>query len=141
MTDNEKKVLIEENRHYVEMVAKQYLNQGLTLEQLIEEGNKGLVKADEHFDPSKGHSFMNYAVWLVRMSILEALAATARGESLDQCHPILSARERGILRDIADGESLEEIASERRLSIERVKQIKENAQRKLNQIDNQNSEL
>ena len=40
MTDNEKKVLIEENRHYVEMVAKQYLNQGLTLEQLIEEGNK-----------------------------------------------------------------------------------------------------
>lgn len=140
MTDNEKKVLIEENRRYVEMVAKQYLNQGLTLEQLIEEGNKGLVKADEHFDPSKGHSFMKYAVWLVRMSILEALAATAQGESLDQCH-LLSARERGILRDLADGESLEEIASERRLSIERVKQIKENAQRKLNQIDNQNSEL
>ena len=50
--------LITKNRRYVEAVAKQYLNQGLTLEQLIEEGNKGLVKAANSFDESKGFKFM-----------------------------------------------------------------------------------
>lgn len=134
-----KSELIAENKHYVELVAKQYLNQGLTLEQLIDAGNKGLIKADEHFDPSKGFAFMSYAVWWIRQSILEALAATARSESLPQGNE-LSARERGILRNIADGESLEQIAEERGLTVERVKQIKAKAQRKLNQINNKNSE-
>ena len=134
-----KSELIVENKHYVELVAKQYLNQGLTLEQLIEEGNKGLVKAGERFDPNKGFAFMSYAVWWIRQSILEALAATARGESLPQGNE-LSARERGILRDITDGESLKQIAEERGLTVERVKQIIVKAQRKLNQINNKYSE-
>ena len=134
-----KSELIAENKRYVELVAKQYLNQGLTLEQLIEEGNKGLMKADEHFDPNKGFAFMSYAVWWIRQSILEALAARAQGESIPQDIE-LSARESGILRDIADGESLEQIAEERGLTVERVKQIKAKAQRKLNQINNKNSE-
>ena len=129
-----KSELIAENKRYVELVAKQYLNQGLTLEQLIEEGNKGLMKADEHFDPNKGFAFMSYAVWWIRQSILEALAATARGESIPQDNE-LSARECGILRDIADGENLEQIAEERGLTVERVKQIKVKAQRKLNQTN------
>lgn len=129
-----KSELIAENKRYVELVAKQYLNQGLTLEQLIEEGNKGLMKADEHFDPNKGFAFMSYAVWWIRQSILEALAATARGESLSQGNE-LSARECGILRDVADGESMEQIAEERGLTVERVKQIKVKAQRKLNQTN------
>jgi len=76
--------LITENRRVVEAVAKQYKNRGLTMEQLIEEGNKGLVKADERFDPSKGFKFLSYAVWWIRQSILEALAATENGEPLDQ---------------------------------------------------------
>lgn len=134
-----KSELIAENKRYVELVAKQYLNQGLTLDQLIEEGNKGLMKADERFDPNKGFAFMSYAVWWIRQSILEALAATARRESIPQDIE-LSARESGILRDIADGESLEQIAEERGLTVERVKQIKAKAQRKLNQINNKNSE-
>ena len=134
-----KSELIAENMHYVELVAKQYLNQGLTLEQLIDAGNKGLMEADEHFDPNKGFAFMSYAVWWIRQSILEALAATARRESIPQDIE-LSARESGILRDIADGESLEQIAEERGLTVERVKQIKAKAQRKLNQINNKNSE-
>lgn len=134
-----KSELIAENKRYVELVAKQYLNQGLTLEQLIDAGNKGLMEADEHFDPNKGFAFMSYAVWWIRQSILEALVATARDESLPQGNE-LSARERGILRDIEDGESLEQIAEERGLTVERVKQIKAKAQRKLNQINNKNQQ-
>ena len=112
MMNNKMKIenLITENRRVVEAVAKQYKNRGLTMEQLIEEGNKGLVKADERFDPSKGFKFLSYAVWWIRQSILEALAATENGEPMDQWHPVLTARERGILRDIANGESLEQRA-------------------------------
>lgn len=125
--------LVAENRRYVEAVAKQYLNQGLTLELLIEEGNKGLVKAAERYDDSKGYFFMSYAVWWVRQSMLQALAATMRGEPIPDGNA-LTARERGILRDIADGESLEQIAEERRLTEERVRQISEKAQQKINRF-------
>ncbi len=125
--------LITENHRLVEAVAKQYLNRGLTMGQLIEEGNKGLVKADERYDASKGFKFLSYAVWWIRQSILEALAATEQGEPLPQGNE-LSARERGIQRDIADGESLEQIAEERRLTVERVRQIREKAERKINRV-------
>ena len=131
-TNTEK--LISENRRIVEAVARQYQNQGLTMEQLIEEGNKGLVKAAERFDESKGFKFLSYAVWWIRQGILEALAAAHNGESHDQWHPVLTARERGILRSIADGESLEQIAADRRLTVERVRQIRELAQRKINHV-------
>lgn len=126
--------LITENRRIVEAVAKQYQNQGLTMEQLVAEGNKGLVKAAERYDASKGFKFLSYAVWWIRQSILEALAATEQGEPLKLCHPILTPRERGILRDIADGESLEQIAEERKLTVERVRQIREKAERKINRV-------
>ena len=76
--------LIACNSNYVEAVAKQYLNRGLTLEQLIEEGNKGLEVAAERFDQDKGCAFMSYAVWWVRMSILQALAAIERGEPIPE---------------------------------------------------------
>ena len=75
-----KEELFTENRRYVEAVAKQYLNKGLTLEQLIEEGNKGLVKATDFYNESKGASFIAYAVWWVRKSILQALAKTQQDE-------------------------------------------------------------
>lgn len=131
-TNTEK--LISENRRIVEAVAKQYQNRGLTMEQLIEEGNKGLVKADERFDESKGFKFLSYAVWWIRQSILEALAAAHNGEPIDQWHPVLTPRERGILRSITDGESLEQIAADRRFTVERVRQIRELAQRKINHV-------
>lgn len=86
MTNIQKKKseLIAENKHYVELVAKQYLNRGLTLEQLIEEGNKGLIYADQNYDASKGFAFMSYAVWFVRTSILQALSAVSHGESIPE---------------------------------------------------------
>ncbi len=79
-----KSELIAENKHYVELVAKQYLNRGLTLEQLIEEGNKGLIYADQNYDASKGFAFMSYAVWFVRTSILQAIAAVERGQPIPE---------------------------------------------------------
>lgn len=128
--------MIDDNRGVVEAVAKQYLGQGLTLEQLIEEGNKGLAKAAERYDSSKGFKFMSYAVWWIRQSILEALVAMdAKRRGLPtQEHTLLTARERGILRDIVDGESLEQIAEDRRLTVERVRQIRELALRKINRV-------
>lgn len=114
--------LVAENRRYVGAVAQQYLNQGLTLEQLIEEGNKGLVAAAERYDEGKGRGFMSYAVWRVRESILKALVAVQRGIPMPGDNP-LTARERGILRSIADGESLAQIAADRRLTEERLRQI------------------
>ena len=114
--------LLTENRRYVEAVAKQYLNRGLTMEQLIEEGNKGLVKAAERYDASKGFKFLSYAVWWIRQSILQALAAKEQGEPIPSDDQ-LTARERGILRSIEDGESLAQIAADRQLTEEKLKQI------------------
>ena len=81
-TDTEK--LIKTNQRYVELIAKQYQNRGLTKEQLIKEGNKGMEYAAERFTPSRGYAFMNYASWLIRMSILQALAAIQQGTPISE---------------------------------------------------------
>ena len=117
--------LVANNKCYVETVAKQYLNQGLTLEQLIEEGNKGLEAAAKRYDANKGYAFMSYAVWWIRQSILQALSKASRPNGEET--PQLTEREKFIIQHTD-----EEAAAQLNITPERVSQIRKRAQVKQN---------
>ena len=70
--------IVESNQHFVIMVARQYQGMGLPLEDLVSEGNMGLLQAADRFDPSKEIKFITYAVWWIRRAILQALSDQSR---------------------------------------------------------------
>jgi len=75
---NARDQLINANLRFVVSVSKQYQNKGMSLPDMINEGNMGLIKASERFDETKGFKFISYAVWWIRQSILQAMAEQAR---------------------------------------------------------------
>ncbi len=119
--------LVKANLRFVVSVAKQYQNQGLSLPDLINEGNVGLIKAAQRFDETRGFKFISYAVWWIRQAILQALAEQARIVrlplnkigSLNKINRILSRLEQEFERE----PSANEIANELDVAPEDIKQL------------------
>ncbi len=125
--------LIKANLRFVVSVSKQYQNQGLSLPDLINEGNLGLIKAAQRFDETRGFKFISYAVWWIRQSILQALAEQARIVRLplnkigniNKINKTLSSLEQEFERE----PTAEEIASEMDCSARDVKESMKNSGR------------
>ncbi len=125
--------LVKANLRFVVSVAKQYQNQGLSLPDLINEGNMGLIKAARRFDETRGFKFISYAVWWIRQSILQALAEQSRIvrlplNKIGSINKINKAYAK--LEQIHERPpSLEELAQELDMRVEDVKESLKNAGR------------
>ena len=108
--------LVRANLRFVVSVAKQYQNQGLSLPDLISEGNIGLIKAAERFDETRGFKFISYAVWWIRQSILQAQAEQSRNIRL----PLNQV---GLLNKISKESALFEQLHERRPTADELSDI------------------
>jgi RNA polymerase primary sigma factor len=117
--------LIRSNLRFVVSVAKRYQNQGVSLADLINEGNIGLIRAAQKFDESKGIKFISYAVWWIRQAILQALAEQSRivRVPLSRAGTLhrIGKRSSSLTQELGREPTLEEIAEELELSEEEIK--------------------
>lgn len=119
--------LIESCLRYVVSIAKRFLNRGLQIEDLVQYGNIGLIKAAEKFDYNKGYSFTTYATWWIKQSIGRGIADYARTQRL----PVHKIQELNKLRDAIEqltrelkrNPTIEEIAGKLNVSVEKVEQL------------------
>jgi len=125
--------LVRANLRFVVSVSKQYQNQGLSLPDLINEGNLGLMKAAKRFDETRGFKFISYAVWWIRQSILQALAEQARIVrlplnkigSINKVNKALAKLEQKYERE----PSIDEISKTIELAPKEIKEVMRNAGR------------
>lgn len=119
--------LVRANLRFVVSVAKQYQNQGLSLQDLINEGNVGLIKAAQRFDETRGFKFISYAVWWIRQSILQAVAEQARiiRLPLNQVGAVSKMKKTAAMleQEYQRRPSTEELAKELDLSEEKVENL------------------
>jgi len=131
--ENALEKLIRANLRFVVSVSKQYQNQGLSLPDLINEGNLGLIKAAQRFDETRGFKFISYAVWWIRQSILQSLAEQARIVriplnkigSINKINKVFSDLEQKFERE----PSLQEVAEALEIAPEDVKEVLKSAGR------------
>ncbi len=136
--------MVNANLRFVISVAKQYQHQGLSLSDLINEGNLGLIKAAQRFDETRGFKFISYAVWWIRQSILQALAEQSRIVrlplnkigSLNQINKVSARLDQQFERE----PSIQEIALEMELSVETIREAMKNSGRHLSMDAPINSE-
>jgi len=119
--------LIRANLKFVVLVAQRYRNHGLPMEDLVAEGNVGLIKAARRFDETKGYRFITYAVWWIRQAILVALATHSRIFSLPR-HEVVKLRKlldacRGLAQDLGREPELSEVVGELGLDYDSVYEL------------------